>query len=467
MVSGALTRVRRELTDERLPETCLLVAVVCLVTTVLIQAPLAEVDAGGRYLIRSWDVASLVIAVLAAWWLIQTDVTLVELKAGLTREYLLFASWVLISVSSLALNWATFGSDGLFDSLARGLRLVGVAALAIIVSRVARRRRGELLVVVLLTVAATAATAAAWAWLTHEKTVAGEVLAVTRAGGPFGNYFADGVADHWWAGPAGPNNLGLWLATAVPTLMLGATRVAAIMRRRILGWVVVAVGLVMLLFGLAATHSRESWIAAAVAITVLVLMRPDGTRRRGQLLRLGTGAVLAIAVFVAVPSIRERISDTFTPGTFSYETGPQARLDAWNDGLRWGWERFPIGWGLGAMEEHPEFFGRPTTESVFLQSFVATGVLGLVLLAAACVSAFLAALRHYRSSPDDLATVFPAAFFTAFSVHGLFGNSLPDPTVETLFGCALGLLLITSRDDPLPTREAADRARRSTRAAEA
>jgi O-antigen ligase/polysaccharide polymerase Wzy-like membrane protein len=449
MASGALASVRRELRDERLPEMCLFVAVVCLVATMLIQAPLAEMDAGvGRYLVRSWDLVSLAIAGIAAWWLIQTDVTLVELRAGLTREYLLFALWVLISVSSLALTWATFGSDGLLDSLVRGLRLVGVLALAIIVSRIGRGRRGEQLVVALLVVAATAASAAAWAWLTREKTVAGEVLAVTRAGGPFGNYFADGVPDQWWAGPAGPNNLGLWLAVAVPTLMMGGAHVADIMRHRILGWVIVAAGLLVLLFGLAATHSRESWIAAAVAVAVLVFVRPNGTRRRGQLLGLGTGVVLAIAVFAAVPSVAERVSDTFTPGTFSYETGPQARLDAWKDGLHWGWERFPIGWGLGAMEEHPEIFGRPTAESVFLQSFVASGVLGPILLVAACASALLAALRRYRTSPHHLTTVFPAAFFAAFSVHGLFGNSLPDPTVETLFGCALGLLLIKTRKEP-------------------
>jgi hypothetical protein len=99
MASGALASVRRELRDERLPEMCLFVAVVCLVATMLIQAPLAEMDAGvGRYLVRSWDLVSLAIAGLAAWWLIQTDVTLVELRASLTREYLLFALWVLISV---------------------------------------------------------------------------------------------------------------------------------------------------------------------------------------------------------------------------------------------------------------------------------------------------------------------------------------------------------------------------------
>jgi hypothetical protein len=180
----------------------------------------------------------------------------------------------------------------------RGLRLVGVLALAIIVSRAGRGRRGEQLVVALLVVAATAATAATWAWLTREKTVAGEVLAVTRAGGPFGNYFADGVPDQWWAGPAGPNNLGLWLAVAVPTLMMSGARVAVIVRHRILGWVIVAAGLLVLLFGLAATHSRESWIAAAVAVAVLVFVRPNGTRRRGHLLGLGTGVVLAIAVLL-------------------------------------------------------------------------------------------------------------------------------------------------------------------------
>jgi hypothetical protein len=96
MASGALASVRRELRDERLPEMCLFVAVVCLVATMLIQAPLAEMDAGvGRYLVRSWDLVSLAIAGLGAWWLVQTDVTLVELRASLTREYLLFASWVL------------------------------------------------------------------------------------------------------------------------------------------------------------------------------------------------------------------------------------------------------------------------------------------------------------------------------------------------------------------------------------
>jgi O-antigen ligase len=453
--SAALASVRRELSGGRLPETCLFVAVVCLATTMLIQAPLVEMDAGvGSHLVRSWDLVSLGIGGLAAWWLVRTNVTLVELRDGLTREYLLFALWVLISVSSLVLTWATFGSDGLLDSLVRGLRLVGVLVLAIIVSRVAKRDRGEQLVLALLIVAAAGATAAAWAWLTHEKTVAGEVLAVTRAGGPFGNYFADGVPDRWWAGPAGPNNLGLWLAVAVPTLIVGAPRAAAVMRRRALGWVVIAFGLLVLVLGLAATHSRESWFATAVGLAVLVIARPNRPRRRWQLLGLAAGLVIAITVLAAVPSIRGRITDTFTPGTFSYETGPRARLDAWGDGLHWGWERFPIGWGLGAMEEHPGTFGRPTAENVYLQSFVATGVLGLLLLVAACALAVVVALQRYRTNPNDLAVVFPAAFFTVFSVHGFFGNSLPDPTVETLFGCALGLLLVGQGENLSPGERA-------------
>jgi O-Antigen ligase len=452
--SGALAGARRGLRNRPLPETFLFFAVLCLVGTVLLQAPLVEVDTGGgAYLVRSWDLVSLAIGGLALWWLIRTNVTPGELTASAIRPYLLFAVWVLVSVMSLVVTWATFGSDGFVDSLVRGLRLAGVLVLAAIVCRLGRGVRGEQLVLAFLIVASVGAVAAAWAWLTYDKTVAGEVLGVTRAGGPFGNYFADGIPDQWWAGPAGPNNLGLWLATALATVIGGATRVAALTGRRALGLIVVAISVAVLLLGLAATHSRESWLAAAVAVLVLLFARPMSTGRRWEVIGLAAAVAVGIAVFASVPSISGRIGDTLTPGTFSYETGPRARIEAWQDSLSWGWERFPIGWGLGGMEEHPENFGRASAENVFLQSFVANGVFGLTLLIVACALAVAAALRRYVERSTDLRAVFPAAFFTAFCVHGLFGNSLTDPTVETLFGCALGLLMAGTGDDGVRARE--------------
>jgi len=150
--------------------------------------------------------------------------------------------------------------------------------------------------------------------------------------------------------------------------------------------------------------------------------------------------LMAIATVLLVPSLNARVADTFRPGTFAFESGPQARFDAWGDGLEWTFDRFPIGWGLGEIEENPRYFGSTTAENVFLQVAATVGIAGAVALVLVLLSGIREGRERLRTSDRGASAYFPFAFFVAFAVHGMFGNSLGDPSAQILLGLAMGLV---------------------------
>lgn len=135
----------------------------------------------------------------------------------------------------------------------------------------------------------------------------------------------------------------------------------------------------VVLAGLVATHSRESWLACGAATVVVLCLQLSGGRRRLWRLVAVALPAMVIAIVLLVPSLNARVADTFRPGTFAYQSGPQARIDAWRDGIDWTLQRFPIGWGLGEIEENPRYFGSTTAENVFLQVAATVGVADVLL----------------------------------------------------------------------------------------
>jgi hypothetical protein len=378
----------------------------------------------------------------------------------------LFALWAAAASASLAVTEANFGASGFGDSVVRAGRFVGTAYVGVVLALYLSERGRRALTFFVCGLTSIAAIWALVAWLTVRMTVVDltgvHETGVSRAAGPFGNYFANpsgphptasgagDLADHSWVGAAGANDFGFWLAIALaPVCVLGLLEWSG--RRRPAALALIAAALVALGLALAVTHSREAWLAALVGIAVSLWFQRSKFNRLGRLALAGAALAIAVA-FLAVPNLRSRLVETFQPGTFAFETGPRARLDSWSDGLGWGWERFPIGWGVGAIEEHPDRFGGASAENMFIQAWASMGVAGAVLLIGCFAVAIRTSAEAVRRRPSDVAAVFSLAFFVAFVVHGMLGNTLTDPTIEILLGFALAvnLQLIGERRERSP-----------------
>jgi hypothetical protein len=418
-------------------------AAALLLASMLYQRPLVEVTGGaGSVLVRPWDIAWILFVAVSVPVLIR------QFKSGTaalpTRSSPLapLLAFGLVSLLSVAWELATFGTDSLASAGIRAVRLAAIGYLAWVLAAV-RPAQVRVLVGVACGAAVIAGTMALAAWLLGSEPATG--LGVTRPGGPFGNFYASGNADRWWAFPGASAGLGFWLAVAVIVLSTRAIDSASHGRERLGETLACLAGLVPVIGGLVVSHSRESWVAGLLgAVAVLLALRRNLPRWAVRLAPLaGVSVVLIFAL--AIPSVNTRIVESLTPGTFSFRTGPEARLEAWTDGLRIGIERLPIGWGVGGVEEHRDLFGRATAENVFIQTFVQTGLVGVVLLIATVVSGIRVALRRLAHAPHDIGAVFCLAVISVLVVHGTFGYSLGDPSVQILLGCAIGVLVASTR----------------------
>lgn len=431
------------------------IAVGVLLATVLVQRPLFAVEWGSTYLIRPWDIAWALFVVVTVPVLLVDGVDLRSWRQDLRTPLGLFSLFALLSVPSLAVTAATFGSSHFGDAAIRAGRFLGTAFVGFVLARYLLPTRRRALIVFVIGLSAVAGIWAFFAWIGVHTTVVlptgPHELDISRAGGPFGNFFADPagtgeLADHWWAGLAAANDLGFWLAIAVgPACVLALLEWSG--RRRPRPLALVGAAMVALVLGLAATHSREAWLAAFIGLGVSLWFQRARFQKRWTRVVVVTAPVLVVSLLLVVPSLRMRFFESFQPGTFSFETGPRARFDSWLDGLRWGWDRFPIGWGVGGIEEHSELFGHQSAENVFIQAWASMGVAGAALLIASCVVAVKTSAAALRRRPSNLAASFALSFFVVFVVHGMFGNTLTDPTIEILLGFALAVNLQLLRSE--------------------
>ena len=224
------------------------------------------------------------------------------------------------------------------------------------------------------------------------------------------------------------------------------------MNRRLLAGLCVVISL--LFVGLLATRSRESWLAAAVTFALLFAL---AWPRLHKLIRWGVVVIVPLVTVVAlvsVPSLRDRIEKTFDPpsppryqtggvryglapqlypqllGTQPYDQEPMPEprpgATAWNGECK----SLGAGWGIGEIEEHPQNFGGVTAENVFIQQFAQIGIFETILLIALCAVAIREGIAEFgRGRGRSAGLLFALAFFTAFTVHGIFGNWLGDPTI--------------------------------------
>ena len=245
---------------------------------------------------------------------------------------------------------------------------------------------------------------------------------MTRAGGPFGNFFADGTADRWWAYPAASTELGFWLASASVILGLWGFDPALRGRRAALKLAGGAVGLGLLIVALALTHSRESFVALLLAALVVTftlhrrrrLPRPSGPARgyswrrscssRARYCR-ADGEYRVSGSFA--PACRCRRRHGWKRGKTECASAPGGFLSAGE------WEACPhMRTALGAA--------RP--ENTFLQAYMETGMTECPTAAGAVLVGARAGLRRLSIAPQNVAAGLAGALLTVLAIHGTFGT---------------------------------------------
>lgn len=431
-------------------ESAVFVSICLLLAATLVQAPIAVVEFGenGVFLLRAWDCAWIAFAVSVAAVMLSSRVSGRFLVRTWSSPLAFLWGFAFVGALSLAWLYANFGLDGFPESVNRALRIIGTAlvAAAYLNIRTPTRDRALVLVIIAVALAGSGMAVYGWQWMTHPLGPLIEV-GVTRSGGPFGYGFADGTYEPWWADPGGANSLGLWLGVALAVLLSYSVD---LVWRRPFRWSV-ALGAMLcamlLVAGLVATHSRESWVATLGAGIVILFIHPSLSSR--PIMRAATvtlPVLVAVSLALALPSAGDRVIDSATPGTFAFETGPAARADSFAAGLEWSAERFPLGWGLGGVEEHPEQFDqKATAENMFIQVLAQMGAVGFVCLVGLCWTGFRGATERARIPTRPTAAVFPAAFFAVFILHGVFGNTVSDPTIQILLALAAAMSVTSVR----------------------
>lgn len=204
--------------------------------------------------------------------------------------------------------------------------------------------------------------------------------------------------------------------------------------------------------GLLWSYARSAQLGAFVAAVVLVFTLP----RRW---RLGALAVLvaATALTLTLPSVRGRITETFT------DEKEVTRPNLWRSSLAGIADRPLLGWGPGnfdvmlAKHELPGAYyeSRAHSHNDFLMHAVNAGLLGLAAALALLVVTTRASLLAWRGGGGwvPLAAVVTQV---GISVAGLFQVFQTDDEVEMvlyfLLGCALAMAPDRNqdRDDTLP-----------------
>ena len=248
-----------------------------------------------------------------------------------------------------------------------------------------------------------------------------------------------------------PNNLGLYLgrvwpmaAAAAGALWIGAP--AGARRGRPGAWLFAA-GALLCLAAIVVTFSRGAWLAACVALVVLVL---PAIWRRGR--RMMPGAVMAGAVLVLVAGLALSLRGGLG--------GSNARMRAilWHEAILLI-QRHPLGIGLDQFYYyHNPTYGRSllTPEqqaqvepyaahphNLILDAWLRLGPLGVVAFVALFARFIRSALTAIRTSRDPSARYLALGALAALAatvVHGLVDNFYFVPDLAFAFWLLLALV---------------------------
>jgi O-antigen ligase len=219
-----------------------------------------------------------------------------------------------------------------------------------------------------------------------------------------------------------PNVLGVSLAAGLPFLLyhFRARRSLAVLS---------LVGTVLVVVALGLTISRSSWIASAVGMLVWIAIGRPRLAILAAVLLAGCVAVLPFEVFV-------RIRDGLT----ATDRSAALRVDEIQEAFR-VITRFPwLGVGYGTSP-HPDIFVGVSNAWLWLAERAGLGAATIHLgLTGLVVRLALGRVRQEPLLGPLLASL------TTFSVAGLFDHHIVSfPTLVFLFGCLIGLIVVTAR----------------------
>ncbi len=227
------------------------------------------------------------------------------------------------------------------------------------------------------------------------------IIAVWIAGALFAAAWGILRAPAEWPGGASTPALG--------RVALGTTMDAAIVL--VLGaWTVwdrswvrisLAVGGPVIVTALALTTSRSAWIAAVVAVAVMIGLAP---RRRAALVML---CAASIAVALLVTRVERQFLIQRLESIPNVEVNAD-RLAIWIGALRMVRDHPLLGTGYGTFvqawpqyQDDPALAGKPTAHNVFLNFAAETGLLGLAAFLTFLGAGFAGLWRRIRSSRGD------------------------------------------------------------------
>jgi len=255
---------------------------------------------------------------------------------------------------------------------------------------------------------------------------------------------AIGLVEHARGGGNHPSRLdgpiGFYMTTAGVLLPIALVALAAAVscRSRI-----AAVVFALLASALLLTYTRGAWFAFAAGIAVLL------ARRRPLLLL--PGFLLLVAVIAGVPSLRERLLTSWD----AEHPLNRERVFLWDAGRRLFLDHPWRGAGLHDLGEtirahRPPEAREPLTHfhNLYLQTAVATGVPGLLALAAFFFGFLRALLSAARRAPPELPRALAEgalASVAAFLVHGLFEWNLGDSEVALTLYAIIGMGIAAGR----------------------
>lgn len=177
--------------------------------------------------------------------------------------------------------------------------------------------------------------------------------------------------------------------------------------------------LAIVVFGVVLSGTRSAALAAAVAIVAHVVLRIEAF-----LLLRGIFLLLAAAVLVAVLDfgLTQLVLDTIDSGSWVHRLGSLEAVPALLD--RSGWE---LWWGSGYGSERDLFadgyivltYGLPVVDNFFVYLLGTTGLVGLGLMLAILVFAFVRGQRYVKA-----AVVYVTGMFFSFDTTVWFSSGV-------------------------------------------
>jgi len=249
-------------------------------------------------------------------------------------------------------------------------------------------------------------------------------------------HYSEETRDAGPLGYAGENGLASYLVEAT-AFVLPLIVVRRNPRLRLFALIVAGANTVCLLF----SYSREAYLALAVILCFLAVVKVRSLFIPILLLVLGWQAILPVAV-------RERITMTYTrsdPGMeAALDASAQERVMLWSDAMELFRQNPVFGTGFLTYAELSRVGSYKDTHNFYLKMLVETGLVGLCLFILQLLLLLREGMRLFTRARDSLLSLVGlgyAAMIVAATIVNLFGDRWMfiqvDSNLWILLGCVI------------------------------